>query len=147
MIGEFPPRPKPEPSVRYVLEIHEHGDITLRCGDRYQDFLGPDEVLWLIARILMADGTVGLRTEAEHKAQLARCYGPASILEPWQKLICAEPARILVGEVWRRTRPRPDYPCACGNGNPSTIVHLSEIGHGIPRMQNYCDWCSPVVVL
>lgn len=146
MIGEFPPPQQPEP-IRYVIEIDENGEITVRCGDRYQPSLCSDEALWLIARILMTDGNVKLWTKAEHDAQHARTFGPASILQPWQKLICAEPARILVGDVWRRTKPRPEFPCACGNGNPSTILHLTQIGQGIPRMDNYCDWCSPVVVL
>lgn len=87
MIGQFPP-PREEEPLTYSLELGENGDYTVRCGDRYEQYLCADEALWLIARILMTDGDVRLRTKAQHDVEHARAYGPASILEPWQKLIC-----------------------------------------------------------
>lgn len=149
MIGEFPPPLTPEP-IRYTLEIHEHGYITVRCGDRYQDQLCSDEALWLIARILMTDGTVCLHTKAEHDAYLARWAGPASILEPWQKLICApiNSLTVSVCDVWRKTPPRDGCLSCRVCGNPSTVAHFQRWSfEQSPGLENFCDVCSPVVVL
>ncbi len=84
-----PPRFPVYPELRYELERDYLGEWTIRLGDRYQDMLGEDEALYLIARILLTDGTVRLRTVEDHRRYHAAVFGPASILRPWQKLIQA----------------------------------------------------------
>ena len=59
---------------------------TVRCGDRYQDKLGPDEALWLVVRFLTGSKPDGLRTQEQHD-DFHRRYGPKPPLEPWQKQI------------------------------------------------------------
>lgn len=128
------------PSEVYTLEVGRLGLYTVRCGDRYQDMLGADEALYLMARIILTDGTVNLRSLDEHKAEHARNYGPASILEPWQKQVCA---RGNISE-WQRIKvSNACYLCGCAG----YVLNFRRTKGLIPTTKIYCDKCSPVVVL
>lgn len=134
------------PEASYTLEIGRLGLYTVRCGDRYEEMLCADEALWLMARIIMTDGTVKLRSRDQHKAEHARIFGPASILEPWQKQICDRASTIIqLDEIWSPARHGCGKCCVCGS-RPSvarTIRHADSLYHNV----FYCEGCSPVVVL
>lgn len=85
---------KGKPVASYTLEIDEHGSYAIRSGDGYEEDLGADEALYLMARIIMTDGAVHLRTREEHLRHWARMFGPASILEPWQKQLTAVQGKV-----------------------------------------------------
>lgn len=54
----------------FIVQRAEDTLYSVHQGDRYRDYLGPDECLWLIARLLIGAKATGysiLLTKEEHE--------------------------------------------------------------------------------
>jgi len=69
---------------RTITLIRDSAGWTVREGDRYQDQLGSDEALWVIAVLLCGGERRGytlLKTEAEHMAARERWPKASEVTE------------------------------------------------------------------
>lgn len=72
----------------FTIERSEDTLYTVRCGERYQDYLGVDECLYLITRLLVAGDSPqkALPTKEEHEARNRSLgFNPGLPLDDWQR--------------------------------------------------------------
>jgi hypothetical protein len=65
----------------FAVEREKSGFYTVSSGDRYQDKLGLDECLYLVACLLLQKGepTLLLKTKEEHATYWARLSNPEPV--------------------------------------------------------------------